>query len=565
MIIILFSLLLCFSTQLYAECSDLNYSECSEYPEYCEWNDESEVCQDIGGGGGDVEYGPYQFSSISQSDGMRNGPHYLGADLYYPLEAVAPFKTIVIGSGWGGVGAYMSNWAEFFASHGFIAATIDYNDAENDSHFQRGEAMLDLIETIKQENLRLLSPVYDKVDTLKFAAAGHSISGGSAVNAGLLDSTQVLDAIISLNPTVIFEDCVLCAGSEYCICLVPELLEEQVVPTLIISGENEVLELPEYEGMLGIDIYNNHPQSTTKMIYEIENGGHSSAEFPQTGSITNLSLNWLKYHLMDSLQVCNQLIEENPENASVFSTTLECITDSVESCILGEVYVSEGHNSGDPEDYIEIYNSGLNDCSLEGFQLDDNEELDDFTFGNIIIPARGYWIGYEDENNSFSSGLSANGDIIVFADSTGSSLIVELEVVQETDSISYSQSFDANGNGCYTIPTPGSLNGECVTLSTLKTAIPPREYSLSQNYPNPFNPTTQIRYDLPEDALVSISIYDVMGRKIKSLSNANQTAGYHSLQWDATNDLGEIVSTGMYFYTLRTKQFSETNKMLFLN
>ncbi|MBT5783008.1 MAG: hypothetical protein HOI03_07550, partial [Candidatus Marinimicrobia bacterium] len=360
MIIILFSLLLCFSTQLYAECSDLNYSECSEYPEYCEWNDESEVCQDIGGGGGDVEYGPYQFSSISQSDGMRNGPHYLGADLYYPLEAVAPFKTIVIGSGWGGVGAYMSNWAEFFASHGFIAATIDYNDAENDSHFQRGEAMLDLIETIKQENLRLLSPVYDKVDTLKFAAAGHSISGGSAVNAGLLDSTQVLDAIISLNPTVIFEDCVLCAGSEYCICLVPELLEEQVVPTLIISGENEVLELPEYEGMLGIDIYNNHPQSTTKMIYEIENGGHSSAEFPQTGSITNLSLNWLKYHLMDSLQVCNQLIEENPENASVFSTTLECITDSVESCILGEVYVSEGHNSGDPEDYIEIYNSGLN-------------------------------------------------------------------------------------------------------------------------------------------------------------------------------------------------------------
>ena len=565
MIIILFSLLLCFSTQLYAECSDLNYSECSEYPEYCEWNDESEVCQDIGGGGGDVEYGPYQFSSISQSDGMRNGPHYLGADLYYPLEAVAPFKTIVIGSGWGGVGAYMSNWAEFFASHGFIAATIDYNDAENDSHFQRGEAMLDLIETIKQENLRLLSPVYDKVDTLKFAAAGHSISGGSAVNAGLLDSTQVLDAIISLNPTVIFEDCVLCAGSEYCICLVPELLEEQVVPTLIISGENEVLELPEYEGMLGIDIYNNHPQSTTKMIYEIENGGHSSAEFPQTGSITNLSLNWLKYHLMDSLQVCNQLIEENPENASVFSTTLECITDSVESCILGEVYVSEGHNSGDPEDYIEIYNSGLNDCSLEGFQLDDNEELDDFTFGNIIIPASGYWIGYEDENNSFSSGLSANGDIIVFADSTGSSLIVELEVVQETDSISYSQSFDANGNGCYTIPTPGSLNGECVTLSTLKTAIPPREYSLSQNYPNPFNPTTQIRYDLPEDALVSISIYDVMGRKIKSLSNANQTAGYHSLQWDATNDLGEIVSTGMYFYTLRTKQFSETNKMLFLN
>ena len=553
-----------YASQIFGECSDLNYSECDQYSEYCEWDEQTEECQDIGGGGGSQYYGQYEFSSISQSDGMRNSSYYSNVELFYPIDAPLPLKSIVLGAGWGENGSSISSWAQLFASYGFIAATLDYNDAENDSHYQRGEAMLDLIETIKQENYRIASPVYNKVDTLKFAAGGYSISGGSAINAGLLDSMQILDAIISLNPTVIFEDCVLCAGNEYCICLVPEILEEQVVPTLIISGENEVLELPDYEGMLGIDIYNNHPQSTIKILYEIQNGGHGSASFPSNELVIDKTLNWLKYHLMDSLQVCDQLLYV-PDDASVFSNTLECLIDSVESCILGEVYVSEGHNSGDPEDYIEIYNSGLNDCSLEGFQLDDNEELDDFTFGNIIIPASGYWIGYEDENNSFSSGLSANGDIIVFADSTGSSLIVELEVVQETDSISYSQSFDANGNGCYTIPTPGSLNGECVTLSTLQTAIPPREYSLSQNYPNPFNPTTQIRYDLPEDALVSISIYDVMGRKIKSLSNANQTAGYHSLQWDATNDLGEIVSTGMYFYTLRTKQFSETNKMLFLN
>ena len=108
------------------------------------------------------------------------------------------------------------------------------------------------------------------------------------------------------------------------------------------------------------------------------------------------------------------------------------------------------------------------------------------------------------------------------------------------------------------------MNGECVTLSTLQTAIPPREYSLSQNYPNPFNPTTQIRYDLPEDALVSISIYDVMGRKIKSLSNANQTAGYHSLQWDATNDIGEGVSAGMYIYTIQAGEYRSTKKMVLL-
>ena len=553
-----------YASQIFGECSDLNYSECDQYSEYCEWDEQTEECQDIGGGGGSQYYGQYEFSSISQSDGMRNSSYYSNVELFYPIDAPLPLKSIVLGAGWGENGSSISSWAQLFASYGFIAATLDYNDAENDSHYQRGEAMLDLIETIKQENYRIASPVYNKVDTLKFAAGGYSISGGSAINAGILDSMQILDAIISLNPTVIFEDCVLCAGNEYCICLVPEILEEQVVPTLIISGENEVLELPDYEGMLGIDIYNNHPQSTIKILYEIQNGGHGSASFPSNELVIDKTLNWLKYHLMDSLQVCDQLLYV-PDDASVFSNTLECLIDSVESCILGEVYVSEGHNSGDPEDYIEIYNSGLNDCSLEGFQLDDNEELDDFTFGNIIIPASGYWIGYEDENNSFSSGLSANGDIIVFADSTGSSLIVELEVVQETDSISYSQSFDANGNGCYTIPTPGSLNGECVTLSTLNTAVLPQSYSLYQNYPNPFNPSTVIGYYLSKDSYVNIDIFDLRGFKVKSLIKEVLSAGSHSVQWDATNDLGEIVSTGMYFYTLRTKQFSKTNKMLFLN
>ena len=109
------------------------------------------------------------------------------------------------------------------------------------------------------------------------------------------------------------------------------------------------------------------------------------------------------------------------------------------------------------------------------------------------------------------------------------------------------------------------MNGECVSLSTLQTAIPPREYSLSQNYPNPFNPTTIIGYYLFRDSYISIDIFDLKGLKVKSLIGGVFSAGSHSVQWDATNDLGEIVSTGMYFYTLRTKQFSETNKMLFLN
>ena len=92
----------------------------------------------------------------------------------------------------------------------------------------------------------------------------------------------------------------------------------------------------------------------------------------------------------------------------------------------------------------------------------------------------------------------------------------------------------------------------------------PEVFALHQNYPNPFNPTTQIRYDLPEDALVNITIYDIMGRNIKSLVNSNQLAGYRSIQWNATNNLGEPVSAGMYIYMIQAGEFRESKKMVLL-
>jgi len=104
---------------------------------------------------------------------------------------------------------------------------------------------------------------------------------------------------------------------------------------------------------------------------------------------------------------------------------------------------------------------------------------------------------------------------------------------------------------------------EATVLSIDEEAIP-EVFALHQNYPNPFNPTTQIKYDLPEDAMVSITIYDIMGRSIKSLVNSNQSAGYRSIQWDATNNLGEPVSAGMYIYTIQAGEFRQTKKMVLL-
>ena len=92
----------------------------------------------------------------------------------------------------------------------------------------------------------------------------------------------------------------------------------------------------------------------------------------------------------------------------------------------------------------------------------------------------------------------------------------------------------------------------------------PTVFALHQNYPNPFNPVTTLRYDLPEDAQVNITIYDMMGRVVKNLVNVHQNAGYKSIQWNGTNDAGQPVSAGVYLYTIQASEFMQTKKMILL-
>ena len=92
----------------------------------------------------------------------------------------------------------------------------------------------------------------------------------------------------------------------------------------------------------------------------------------------------------------------------------------------------------------------------------------------------------------------------------------------------------------------------------------PKDFSLQNNYPNPFNPTTSLRYDLPENSMVNVTIYDMLGRQIKTLVNQDQIAGYKSVVWDATNDYGKPVSAGIYLYQIRVGNYIQTKKMVFL-
>jgi len=92
----------------------------------------------------------------------------------------------------------------------------------------------------------------------------------------------------------------------------------------------------------------------------------------------------------------------------------------------------------------------------------------------------------------------------------------------------------------------------------------PTNYFLKQNYPNPFNPITTLRYELPKDSFVDVTIYDILGNVVNNLVNTSQSSGYHSIQWNATNNQGEPVSAGVYIYKIQAGDFVDTKKMILL-
>ena len=118
--------------------------------------------------------------------------------------------------------------------------------------------------------------------------------------------------------------------------------------------------------------------------------------------------------------------------------------------------------------------------------------------------------------------------------------------------------FDLEGTNKITVPKE-----ETFTLERKMTFVP-NNYALHQNYPNRFNPITSLRYGLPEAALVTLTIYDLMGREVTQLVNTIQEAGYRLVQWNATDSFGKPVSAGVYLYQIRAGEFVQTRKMVLL-
>ena len=89
----------------------------------------------------------------------------------------------------------------------------------------------------------------------------------------------------------------------------------------------------------------------------------------------------------------------------------------------------------------------------------------------------------------------------------------------------------------------------------------PRDYSLSQNYPNPFNPETQIQYAIPKNGQVTIAIYDILGRLVRTLVDEDKPAGFYQVTWNGKNKDGKLVSNGIYLLQMKAGTFITSKKM----
>ena len=102
-------------------------------------------------------------------------------------------------------------------------------------------------------------------------------------------------------------------------------------------------------------------------------------------------------------------------------------------------------------------------------------------------------------------------------------------------------------------------NGIVLSNYDTNSEVISNDFSLSQNYPNPFNPATRISYELPVSGLVTLKVFDILGRELSTLVNEEKAAGKYQVDFSSSS-----LSSGIYFYTLTSREYSKTRKMVLL-
>jgi hypothetical protein len=247
---------------------------------------------------------------------------------------------------------------------------------------------------------------------------------------------------------------------------------------------------------------------------------HVSAVYEEdgTGDIEEAPSQMVTVDLQNSAPTAVNLI--TPEDQTVITLT----ADNVSGSDLGIFWSNSSDADGDQVEYtLSLCISEIDDC------------IDSTLIGtNVFIP-------YSD----------------LYAIVQGAEGVTALTVTWDVET-SDEWTSTASSNG------PWTLTVDAGWLLGTEEEMLPEVFALHNNYPNPFNPITNIRYDIPEVSDVRIDIYNLAGQRVRTLVSNQHQPGRYKIQWNATNDSGSPVASGMYIYKIHAKDFVSVKKLLLM-
>ncbi len=250
--------------------------------------------------------GNYNVASYIESDGIRDGDDYDGSTIYYPQNTTGLLPSIIIIPGYLNPELSIQAWGSFLASHGIVCMTIGTNSIF-DEVMDRKIALKDALISLKAEQVRVNSPLFNNLDTNLIALGGWSMGGGGAQLVAVENPN--IKAILAFCPWI--DPAVVS----------PALINHST-PILIFSGQIDVVAPP---GAHADVQYNYTPNSTKKLKYEVFGGGHTIANTPLGGfgEVGRMGLSWLKKYLVNDSCYCPLLLDA-PATASDYQTNIDC-------------------------------------------------------------------------------------------------------------------------------------------------------------------------------------------------------------------------------------------------
>ena len=285
----------------------------------------------------------------------------------------------------------------------------------------------------------------------------------------------------------------------------------------------------------------------------------------------------------------NLLLDQNMTMIAHFSEMQNPYQNMI---VINEINYNS-NNDFDSGDWVELYNHSNLDVDISQWQFLDSDDSHVFIINDGVTLGSGEFLVLCRDSSDFSQvypgvqnfigetdfGFSNGGELLRLLDNNGGLVDfvsyddsapwpveadgggVTLELLNPTLD---NNSFESWAVSAVELGTPGQQNSSFDALSNDANELLPSVFALHQNYPNPFNPSTNINYDLPEESHVTVTVFDIIGKHVKTLVQDNQSAGFKTIRWDGKNQNNENVAAGMYVYQIKSGLNILSKKMILL-